>query len=120
MIFINYLVQRDGRVLLKPIDAVDTDWASPVEAFKATLQHERKVTSMIRALYALAEEENDYATRDRLAWFITEQVEEEETVKNLITKFTLVGNDGTGILMLDNELGTRTYTTPSPLATTTA
>ena len=120
MIFINYLIQRDGRVLLKPIDAVDTDWASPVEAFKATLEHERKVTSMIRALYALAEEENDYATRDRLAWFITEQVEEEETVKNLITKFTLVGNDGTGILMLDNELGTRTYTTPSPLATTTA
>lgn len=117
MIFINYLIQRDGRVLLKPIEAVDTDWESPLEAFKATLAHERKVTSMIRNLYALAEEDNDYATRDRLAWFITEQVEEEETVKNLITKFKLVGTDGTGILMLDNELGARTYTTPSPLAT---
>ena len=77
-IFMNYINQRGGRVWLKPIDAVETEWATPLDAFKATLEHERKVTAMINNLYALAEAEHDYATREMLNWFISEQVEEAE------------------------------------------
>ena len=116
-IFMNYINQRGGRVWLKPIDAVETEWATPLDAFKATLEHERKVTAMINNLYALAEAEHDYATREMLNWFISEQVEEEESAQQLIDKFTLIGNDGMGIYMLDQELAARTYTVPSPLAT---
>lgn len=116
MIFINYVNQRGGRVLLRRIDDVDTEWEAPIDAFKATLAHEQKVTSLINNLYALAEAEHDYATRDRLAWFVTEQVEEEDNARTLIDKFALIGNDGMGMLMLDNELATRTYVVPSPLA----
>jgi ferritin len=104
-------------VWLKPIDAVETEWATPLDAFKATLEHERKVTAMINNLYALAEAEHDYATREMLNWFISEQVEEEESAQQLIDKFTLIGNDGMGIYMLDQELAARVYNVPSPLAT---
>jgi ferritin len=116
-IFMNYIHQRGGRVWLKPIDAVETEWATPLDAFKATLEHERKVTAMINNLYALAEAEHDYATREMLNWFISEQVEEEESAQQLIDKFTLIGNDGMGIYMLDQELAARVYNVPSPLAT---
>lgn len=116
-IFMNYINQRGGRVILKPIAAVDTEWATPLDAFKDTLAHERKVTAMINNLYAIAESEHDYATRDRLAWFVNEQVEEEETAQQLIDKFTLIGNDGMGLYMLNSELAARTYTAPSILAT---
>jgi ferritin len=116
-IFINYLNQRGGRVTLKAIDEVPTTWESPLAAFKATLEHEQKVTSLINNLYALAEAEHDYATRDRLNWFVSEQVEEEDNCRQLIDKFTLIGNDGMGQYMLDQELGARTYAVPSPLAT---
>ena len=88
-IFMNYINQRGGRVWLKPIDAVETEWATPLDAFKATLEHERKVTAMINNLYALAEAEHDYATREMLNWFISEQVEEEESAQELIDKFSL-------------------------------
>ena len=115
-IFMNYINQRGGRVELKAIDAVPTSWASPLDAFKATLEHEKKVTSLINNLYALAEAEHDYATRDRLAWFVSEQVEEEDNCRQLIDKLTLIGNDGMGLYMLDQELGGRTYTAPSILA----
>lgn len=115
-IFMNYINQRGGRVELKAIDAVPTSWASPLDAFKATLEHEKKVTSLINNLYALAEAEHDYATRDRLAWFVSEQVEEEDNCRQLIDKFTLIGNDGMGLYMLNQELATRTYTAPSILA----
>ncbi|MBQ2839007.1 MAG: ferritin [Muribaculaceae bacterium] len=116
-IFMNYINARGGRVWLKAIDAVDTEWATPLDAFNATLTHEQKVTSLINDLYALAEAERDYATREMLNWFISEQVEEEESAQELIDKFTLIGNDGMGIYMLDQELAARTYNVPSPLAT---
>lgn len=116
-IFINYLYQRGGRVQLKAIDAVPTSWESPLDAFKATLAHENKVTALINNLYALAEAENDYATRDRLNWFVTEQVEEEDNARQLIDKFSLIGDNGMGLYMLDQELAARVYNVPSPLAT---
>lgn len=114
-IFMNYINQRGGRVLLRPIADVPQDWESPLEAFRATLDHERKVTAMINNLFAMAEAEHDYATRDRLAWFVSEQVEEEDNARTLIDKFALIGNDGMGLYMLDQELGSRTYNAPSIL-----
>ena len=88
-----------------------------VAAFEATLAHERKVTALINNLYALAEEEHDYATRDRLNWFVSEQVEEEENARELIDKFKLIDGNGMGLYMLNQELAARVYSTPSPLAT---
>ena len=115
-IFMNYVNSRGGRVLLKAIDAVPVDWETPLAAFQDTLKHEQKVTALINNLYRIAEEEHDYASRDRLAWFVTEQVEEEENAQELIDKFTLIGNDGMGLYMLDQELAARVYTAPSILA----
>lgn len=114
-IFINYLNQRGGRVRLSAIDAVPQEWNTPLDAFKATLEHEQKVTALINSLFALAEAEKDYATRDRLYWFITEQVEEEDNVRTLIDKFALIGDNGMGLYMLDQELAARTYVAPSIL-----
>lgn len=114
-IFINYLNSRGGRVLLAPIEAVPTEWGTALEAFKATLEHEQKVTSLINNLYSLAEEEKDFATRQMLNWFVAEQVEEEDTARSMIDNFTLIGDNGYGIYQLDTELATRTYADPAPL-----
>lgn len=116
-IFRNYIHSRSGRVELKAIDSVPTEWKSILDAFEATLEHEQKVTAMINNIYALAEAENDYATRDRLAWFVSEQVEEEESARTIIDKVKMIGDNGMGRYMLDQELAARTYTQASPLAT---
>ncbi len=115
-IFINYLNSRGGRVVLKPIDAVPESWESPLAAFEATLAHEQKVTALINNLYTLAEAEHDYATRGKLDWFVSEQVEEEETATNFIERLKLIGNDGLALYMLDQELASRVYNEPAPLA----
>ena len=115
-IFMNYVNQRGGRVELKAIDAVPTSWNTPLDAFKDTLEHEKKVTSLINDLYALAEAEKDYATRDRRNWFVTEQVEEEDNCRQLIDKLTLIGNNGMGLYTIDQELASRTYTAPAALS----
>lgn len=114
MKFFNYVISRGGKVTLKPIEKVDTKWKSPLAAFEQTLQHEEKVTSLINDLYALAEQEKDYATQSMLKWFIDEQVEEEENAKAIIDTLKLIGDNGYGLYQLDKELATRVYT---PIAT---
>ena len=114
MKFFNYVISRGGKVTLKPIEKVDTEWKSPLAAFEQTLQHEEKVTSLINDLYALAEQEKDYATQSMLKWFIDEQVEEEENAKAIIDTLKLIGDNGYGLYQLDKELATRVYT---PIAT---
>ncbi len=107
---INYLVAKGNRVELMPIERVDTSWKSVLSAFEETLKHERVVTSLINDLVALARGENDYATENMLQWFVSEQVEEEETAQSMIDSLKLIGNNGFGIYTMDKELGQRVYT----------
>ena len=51
--------------------------------------------------------EKDYATHTFLQWFVTEQVEEEANVEEIIQKIEMIGDNKSGLYMLDNELGAR-------------
>lgn len=115
-ILINYTLSRGGEVKLAPIAEVETSWKNPLAMFKDTLEHEKKVTALITKLYEIAVEEKDYPTQNRLKWFIDEQVEEEENAQDIIDSLDKVGDDGLGLYMVDRELGSRTYSAPSPLA----
>lgn len=112
-IFINHLNARGGRVELRPVASVPLNWDSPIAAFTATLEHEKKVTAAINNLYAMAEKEQDFATRQMLNWFIAEQVEEEENVRDIIDNLNLIGDSGVGLYQLDASLGKRSYVAPA-------
>lgn len=112
----NYLVSKGNRVELQPIERVDTSWDSLLQAFEVTLEHERLVTSLINNLVSMSRKENDFATENMLQWFVSEQVEEEETAQSMIDGLRLIGDNGFGIYTMDKELAKRAYT---PLDTTT-
>ena len=115
-IFMNYLNSRDAKVTLLPIDPVPASWESVLDMFKQTLEHEKKVTSLINNLAFIATDDRDFASINRLNWFIDEQVEEEESARDMIAAFEAVEGNKYGMYMLDKDLATRTYTAPSPLA----
>ena len=115
-IFMNYLNSVDAKVTLLPIDEVPAQWDSVLEMFKHTLEHEKKVTSLINNLAFIANEDRDFASINRLTWFIDEQVEEEESARDMITALEAVEGNKYGMYMLDKELAARVYNTPSPLA----
>ena len=58
-------------------------------------------------LYELAFKEKAYAATVELQWFLTEQVEEEKSTREIVARFRLVGNDPGSLLDLDRELGSR-------------
>lgn len=98
---------RGGRVALKAIPEPVLDYASPLAVFEAVLAHEQKVTASIHKLYALAVEENDYASLPLLQWFIEEQVEEESSADEVLQKIRLAGDSKSALLFLDSQLGSR-------------
>ncbi len=65
------------------------------------------VSTSINALFELAAKEKDYASQALLQWFITEQVEEEKTSREIVDTLRLIGNNTSGLYMFDRELGRR-------------
>lgn len=105
--FYDYILQRGGRVVLKPIEGPQTEWNNPVDVFEASLNHEKYISGRINKLMDLAIEENDHATKIFLQWFVTEQVEEEDNVGNTLDQVRMMGDTKQGLYMLDRELGQR-------------
>jgi ferritin len=109
----DYIHETNGNVTLTAIDAPQNQWQSPLDAFEHVFKHEQKVTGLINDLVNLAGTEKDYATNNFLQWFVAEQVEEESSANAIVQKLKLLGDAHGAIFMLDQELGTRTFTPPA-------
>ena len=116
-ILMNYLNSRDAKVVLKPIAEVRTEWESVQEMFRETLRHEKVVTSLINNLASIAAEARDFASSNMLVWFVNEQVEEEESARDMIFAAESVADNKYGLYQLDKQLASRVYSQASPLAT---
>ena len=117
LIFRNYLHENGQHVSLGAIAQPDKTFTSYLEPLEAGLEHEKLVTSLINAIYAAADEVKDYRTMRFLDWVIEEQLEEEATADDMITKMKLFGGDARSLYELNQEYAGRTYSVPSPLAT---
>ncbi len=106
--FATHLLDRDAKIELQNVEIGHLTVDSALEAFEAALAHERKVSGEIREIARIADEVKDYDSRTLVNWFLNEQIEEESTVSEIIDRLKLIGDDGSGVLRLDAELGTRT------------
>ncbi len=105
--FYDYVIERGGKVTVTAIEGPPVKWDSPLAVFEYTLKHEQKVTGLINDLVDLAIAEKDHATNAFLQWFVTEQVEEESSADEIVQKLKLVGDQGSGLLLLDQQMGQR-------------
>ena len=112
MKFFDYVNERGGRVVLEAIDRPQIEFKSPVEIFEIAYKHEQYVTKLINELMEAAIKENDHAAKSFLNWYIDEQVEEEASMDKILNQLKMIDGKGQGMLMLDKELATRTFTPP--------
>lgn len=111
--FIDHLCDRENHPTIGVIPQPDvTHTPSVLKAFEEALAHEQKVSAAIRDLYRASDLAGDLDARPLLSWFLTEQLEEESTVSQIVGRVRLIKDDGPGLLRLDAELGER------PVATT--
>ena len=103
----DFLLDRDCEVELLPIAQAPVSFESIPHVFQASLEQEKAVSESINRLYELAHENKAFAALVELQWFITEQVEEEKTVRDIVAKMTMVQDDPSALIDLDRELGER-------------
>jgi ferritin len=113
MKFFDFINERGGRVTLLEAKAPPKEWESPLAAFQDAYEHECFVSGRINDLVNLALEEKDHASNNFLQWFVSEQVEEEASVDEVAQKLKLIGGDGGGLFMIDQELAQRVFTPPA-------
>ncbi len=109
----DYIMQHGGEARLLKIDEPPADFGSVLGAFEASRKHERFVTESINELLNVAVEEKDHATQVFLQWFITEQVEEEANVKEIVERLKMAGDNGAALMMLDDKLSLRLPPAPA-------
>jgi ferritin len=107
MKFYEFINQRGGRGRTAAIAEPPADWDSPLAVFEETLAHEQKVTGLINDLVEIANEAHDHATQIFLQWFVTEQVEEEESAGGVLEQLKLMQGHAGGLFMIDRELAKR-------------
>lgn len=102
-----FILDRGAKPIYSALEKPQESWGSLKEAFEAALEHERFISASILDLYKTAKKVDDTPAEIFLQWFVTEQVEEEASVEEVLVKISQVGEDSRGIYMLDKELGAR-------------
>ena len=113
----DFVLARGGSVQLKAIDQPRLTFESLADVFVKGLEQEHEVSREIDSLYELAFREKAFAAVAELQWFLTEQVEEEKTAREIVAKFKLIGADPAALIDMDRELGERVSAAQAPSAT---
>ena len=110
MKLVTFLLDRGGKLELGAISAPRADFGTVTQVFEKILEHEKSITVKIAALFELSRAEKDYASEITLQWYVTEQVEEEANVGQIVDQLKAVGEQGDGIWYLDSKMGKRVAT----------
>lgn len=103
----DFLIDRGVKVVLQAIPQPPSDFASPLDVFQKSLEHEKKVTAMINAIADMADKVSDHPTKVFIQWFVTEQIEEEKNASHYVELLKRVPADSGGIFQIDHRLSKR-------------
>ena len=103
----SFVEERGNRVELLPIAPPPKNWETPHEVIEKSLKHEEFVTGLINKLVDTAASERDHATSVFLQWFVSEQVEEEDTFRKILDEVKMVKPSCSAMLFLDRHMGKR-------------
>lgn len=102
---LDYLLERGSFVTLKQIQTPEFEFKGVVSIFNKIYEHERSITNAVMEIATMSEAECDRKTLTFIDWFIEEQVEEEQTVKNIIKRLEMFGEDKVALYLMDKEIG---------------
>lgn len=91
--FIKYINERGGKAFIPAFKKPVAEYKSVENVFAEVLKHEEFITDSINEIVGLTLEEKDFNTHNFLQWFVFEQVEEEASIRTIIDKIRLVGNN---------------------------
>jgi ferritin len=92
MKFIHFMLEAGAKPKIPAVPPLKNDFEGVAEAVQFALDQEMKVTDEINNLVTLSVSENDHTSNQFLQWFVTEQVEEVDTMSTLLQTIKLAGD----------------------------
>ncbi len=102
-----FINSRGEQAIITGFDSPKTKFTSLLEVLETALKHEEQVTANFAKIAKISLKVEDHTTYSFIQWYIDEQVEEEDTLHNLISKVKLVKD--AGLYLLDKDLLSRTF-----------
>jgi ferritin len=99
---VRYVNEREGCAVISGIERPPAEFGNIPEMFDKILAHEKYISGSINDIVAVCIAEKDYTTQNWVQWFVTEQIEEESSVKAIIDKLNLLGNKN--LYMFDRDI----------------
>jgi ferritin len=103
---VHYLNDRGGTAVIPALEAPEAKFKSLLDVFQQVLKHEEYISASINELYAICTKEKDFTSANYLQWYITEQIEEESTVRAILDQIKLAGTEKGGLFLMDKEFAT--------------
>jgi ferritin len=100
----DYVFSREGHVKLEDVSALKQTFQSAEDAIQTALEMEKSVTASIHKIFEQTVSEKDPGTENLMKYFVDEQIEEEETFRDLLDNVRAAGNDRWRLHVLDTEL----------------
>ncbi|KAI9323560.1 ferritin-like superfamily [Dichotomocladium elegans] len=101
---IDYVNTRGGKVILRALQAPETDWKSAKNAVESALQLEKDVNKSLLNLHKIADGNNDPQMCDFIEKeYLEEQVKAIKKLADMVTQLTRVG-EGLGVYIWDQDL----------------
>jgi ferritin len=114
---VHYLNDRGGNAVIPALEAPSARFKSLTDVFQQVLKHEEFISASINELYAICTKEKDFTTANYLQWYISEQIEEESTVRNILDQIRLTGTEKGGLFLMDKEFASMAVAKRAALAT---
>ncbi len=103
----SFLQQIGYNIKYRPLDPGNEQFDSIEAVFNKALEHEKVITLRIHDLVKQAREEGDQRVLNLLAWFVEEQIEEEDTFGVLVERLERINGQWGALYILDKELAAR-------------
>jgi ferritin len=103
MKFVRHVIALGGRVKIPAIASPRAEFATAAEAVALSLQWEHTVTGQIYDLVDIAKSDRDYISMRFLDWFVSEQLEEINTMETLLSLVERAGEEN--LLLVEDYIG---------------
>jgi ferritin len=84
MKFVHFMLEAGAKPIIPALPTFKNEFGSASEAVQFALNQEIKVTNEINNLVTTAVSESDHTSNQFLQWFVTEQVEEVDSITTLL------------------------------------
>ncbi len=103
-LFFKYINDVGGYALTPQIENFDIPFTNYRDVFQMALEKEIAVTKSINNIVEIALQKKDMISFEFLQWFVKEQKEEEETMRRIIEVIDIIGMEGQGIWLIEQEM----------------